>query len=335
MKVLFIGGTGNISTACVERALAKGYEVTVLNRGSHNEGLDPRVRVIVGDRHDGALLERVAREDRYDVVANFVGYTPDQVALDVAAFSGQVGQYLFISTASAYQRPPNHYVITESTPLRNPYWEYARLKIACEDLLVRAYRERGFPITIVRPSYTYGPTWIPCSVGGHAYTVVHRMRQGLPIVCQGDGQGLWVLTHNSDFAVGLVGLFGAQQAIGEAFHITSDEALTWEAIYRTMGRAAGCPEIEIVYVPMQTIAALYPELGPGLLGDKGYSVVFDNSKIKRVVPEFRAVVPFAEGIARSIAWADADPAKRHIVNDKVNAMMDGLILAQRSVMGQG
>ena len=333
MKVLFIGGTGNISTACVERALAKGHEVTVLNRGSHNEGLDPRVRVIVGDRHDGALLERVAREDRYDVVANFVGYTPDQVALDVAAFSGQVGQYLFISTASAYQRPPNHYVITESTPLRNPYWEYARLKIACEDLLVRAYRERGFPITIVRPSYTYGPTWIPCSVGGHAYTVVHRMRQGLPIVCQGDGQGLWVLTHNSDFAVGLVGLFGAQQAIGEAFHITSDEALTWEAIYRTMGRAAGCQEIEIVYVPMQTIAALYPELGPGLLGDKGYSVVFDNSKIKRVVPEFRAVVPFAEGIARSIAWADADPAKRHIVNDKVNAMMDGLIRAQRSVMG--
>lgn len=335
MKVLFIGGTGNISTACVERALAKGYEVTVLNRGSHNEGLDPRVRVIVGDRHDGALLERVAREGRYDVVANFVGYTPDQVALDVAAFDGQVGQYLFISTASAYQRPPNHYVITESTPLRNPYWEYARLKIACEDLLAQAYRERGFPITIVRPSYTYGPTWIPCSIGGHAYTVVHRMRQGLPIVCQGDGQGLWVLTHNSDFAVGFVGLFGAPQAIGEAFHITSDEALTWEAIYRTMGRAAGCAEIEIVYVPMQTIAALYPELGPGLLGDKGYSVVFDNSKIKRVVPEFRAVVPFREGIARSIAWADADPAHRHIINDKVNTMMDGLIRAQRSLAGRG
>ncbi len=334
MRVLFIGGTGNISTACVERALAKGYDVTVLNRGTRNEELDPRVHTLIGDRHDRALLEEAAKR-HFDVVANFVGYTPEEVALDIAAFSGQVGQYIFISTASAYQRPPSHYIVTESTPLRNPYWEYARLKIACEDRLVQAYRERAFPMTIVRPSYTYGPTWIPCSVGGHGYTVVYRMRKGLPIVCQGDGQTLWVMTHASDFAVGFVGLFGLQEALGEAFHITSDEVLTWEAIYRTIGRAAGCPEIEIVHVPTETIAALYPDLTAGLYGDKAYSLVFDNSKIKRFVPEYRAKVRFAEGIAQSIAWHDADPERRHIVNERVNAMMDHLIAVQRRAMAGG
>ncbi len=331
MRVLFIGGTGNLSTECVARALEKGYDVTMLNRGSKREELDSRVACIVGDRNDPAVLRRAA-EGRFDVVANFVGYAPEHIELDLAAFGGRVGQYVFISTASAYQRPPRHYLITESTPLCNPFWEYARLKIACEEALLRAYREQGLPITIVRPTYTYGPTWIPCNVGGHGYTVVDRMRRGKPIVCPGDGQTLWVLTHASDFAVGFVGLFGKHQAIGEAFHITGDEVLTWEAIYRIMGRAAGCPEIELVYVPMQTIAALYPEAAGGLVGDKGYSVVFDTSKIKRVVPEFAPRVTFAEGIARSLAWCDADPATRQVVNLKVDAMMDRLVAVQTRAM---
>ena len=323
MKVLFIGGTGNISTACVELALARGYEVSILTRGTRPIRFGERVTSIVGDRNDADLLKRVAADEHYDVVANFLGYTPDQVHKDIDAFAGQVGQYVFISSASAYQKPSNHYVITESTPLCNPYWEYSRNKIACEDSLVLAYREKGFPVTIVRPSYTFGPTWIPSGVGGHGYTIVDRMRKGLPIVSHGDGQSLWVMTFNSDFALGFVGLFGVQEAIGEAFHITSDQVLTWDQIYRTIAPAAGC-EAEIVHISSDTIASLYPQLAGGLLGDKAHSVVFDNSKIKRVVPEFKATVSFAQGITRSLAWHDADPA-RCIADEAINQMMDHLI----------
>ncbi|HHX63476.1 MAG TPA: SDR family oxidoreductase, partial [Chloroflexi bacterium] len=320
MHILFIGGTGNISSACVDLALDRGYQVTVLNRGTRISRLDKRVSTIIGDRDDPQVLQRIAGENRFDVVANFVGFIPDQIENDIAAFGGRIGQYIYISSASAYQKPLNHYVITESTPLYNPYWAYAREKIACEERLVRAYREEDFPITIVRPSYTYGPTWIPSGVGGHGYTVVHRMRQELPIISHGDGQSLWVMTHNSDFAVGFVGLFGVQQAIGEAFHITSDEVLTWDEIYRTIGRAAGA-EPDIIHIPSDFIAHYYPDLGAGLLGDKAHSVVFDNSKIKRIVPEFRATTTFAQGIAQSIAWHDADPS-RQVVNKETNAIMD-------------
>lgn len=321
MRVLFLGGTGNISSACVERALQKGYEVSVFNRGQRPAEFSRPVTSIVGDRNDAAALRQIAERGRYDVVANFIAYTPDQIETDLAAFAGHVGQYIFISSASAYQKPPNHYVITESTPLYNPFWKYSRDKIACEERLNRAYREQGFPITIVRPSYTFGPTWIPCALG-HGWTVVDRMRKGLPIISHGDGQSLWTLTFHTDFALGFVGLFGNHAAIGEAFHITSDEVLTWDQIYRTMARAAGC-EAKIVHVPSEWIAALYPQVGAGLLGDKAYSLVLDNSKIKRVVPEFRATVSFAEGIARSIAWFDADPARR-VINEETNRMMDRL-----------
>ncbi len=327
MRVLFIGGTGNISSACVELALARGYQVTLLNRGTRETPWGDRVTTILGDRNDGPFLAQVAEEGRYDVVANFVGFTPQQIELDIAAFAGRVGQYIFISSASVYQKPPNHYLITESTPLHNPYWEYSRQKIACEERLLRAYREEGFPITIVRPSYTFGPTWIPSGVGGHGYTIVGRMRQGKPIISHGDGQSLWVMTFHTDFALGFVGLFGKAQAIGEAVHITSDEVLTWDQIYHTIARAAGC-RAEIVHIPSDFIAAVYPEWGPGLLGDKAHSVVFDNQKIKRLVPEFRATVSFAEGIARSLAWHDADPA-RQVVDAKTDAMMDRLIALYR------
>jgi nucleoside-diphosphate-sugar epimerase len=332
MKVLFLGGSGNISSACVELALRQGYDVTCLNRGRRPTGLSTGIKSIVGDRNDAARLRQAAEEGHYDVVANFVAYAPEQIEIDLAAFCGRVGQYIFISSASVYQKPPNHYVITESTPLYNPYWEYSRKKIACEDRLMKAYREQGFPITIVRPTYTYGPTWIPSAVGGQDYTVVDRMRKMLPVISHGDGTSLWVMTFNGDFAVGFVGLFGQMKAIGEAFHITSDEVLTWDQIYQTMGRAAGVPNVKLVHIPSEFVLALYPDIGAGLVGDKACSVVFDNSKIKRLVPEFHPMTSFAHGMARAVAWYDADPAARHVVDAETNRVMDHLILAyQRGI----
>ena len=325
-----MGGTGNISTACVELALVRGYEVTTLNRGNTEARFSRSVHSIQGDRNDAALLSQVASEVQYDVVADFIGYTADQVDKDVAAFDGKVGQYIYISSASVYQKPLNHYVITESTPLYNPFWQYSRDKIACEERLIRAYRETGFPCTIVRPSYTYGPTWVPCGIGGQGYTMVDRMRRGAPVISHGDGQALWMMTHNSDFAVGFVGLFGNHKAIGEDFHITSDEVLTWDEIYRTIARAAGC-SVDLVHVSSDFIAALYPGQGPGLWGDKAYSVVFDNSKIKRVVPDYHAEVSFEAGIRRSIAWMDAD-LSRQSVNAGLNAMIDRIIAAHKAAI---
>ena len=331
MRVLFIGGTGNISSACVALALRKGHEVTVFNRGTHAVPCDPRLRAIHGDRNDMARLEEIASETHYDVVANFLGYTDTQIQGDIRAFSGKVGQYVFISSASAYQKPLQHYVITESTPLENPFWQYARDKIACESTLMQAHRDGVLGVTIVRPTYTYGPTWIPCGVGGHGYTIVDRMRKGLPVISHGDGQSLWVMTHNSDFAVGFVGLLGNARALGEAFHITSDQVLTWDQIYRTIGDAAGC-EPHLVHIPSDVIAWVYPEWGPGLLGDKACSVVFDNSKIKRVVPEYSPSVTFAEGIARSVAWHDEDPENRHIVDTDTSERVDRLVAAYQELL---
>jgi nucleoside-diphosphate-sugar epimerase len=330
MKVLFIGGTGNISTASVELAVARGYDVTVFNRGQRASLIDGDVRTIAGDRDNPDDLRRVAAAGPYDVVANFVGYRPEQVAKDIEAFSGKIGQYVFISSASVYQKPANHYVITEATPLANPRWQYSRDKLACENLLMQAYRDSAFPTTIVRPSYTYGVSWIPSALGGQDYTVVDRMRRGLPIVVHGDGQSLWVNTCNEDFAVGFVGLFGNPRAMGEAFHITSDEALTWDNIYLDMARAAGC-EAKLVHISSEMIVALYPEQEGNLLGDKAISSVFDNSKIKRVVPEFRCKYTFLQGMRRSIAWYDANPSRRKI-NPAANAMLDRLIrMAEQAV----
>jgi nucleoside-diphosphate-sugar epimerase len=322
MRVLFIGGTGNISTACVERALAVGHRVTILTRGQRQAPYGGRVEEVRGDRDDPAVLAALG-ERGFDVVANFLGFRAEQVERDLDAFGGRCGQYVFISTASAYMKPPRDHIITESTPLHNPFWQYSRDKIACEERLMRAHRETGYPVTIVRPSYTYGGTWIPSGVGGHGYTVVGRLRRGQPIISHGDGQALWVMTAADDFAVGFVGLFGQVRAIGEAFHITSDEALTWDTLYRTIARAAGV-EPEIVHIPSEFIAAMYPRLGPGLIGDKTYSVVFDNNKIRRLVPEFTAPTTFAAGVARSLAWHDADPA-RQVIDEDLSRMMDRLI----------
>ena len=327
MKLLFLGGTGNISTACVELAAERGHDVTIVNRGRTPSRLRGSVRVVAGDRDDGAGLRRLAEATRFDAVVDFLGYRPEQVETAIDAFAGRMGQYVFISTAAAYEKPVVNYIVTEATPLGNPFWEYARQKIACEERLGRARQESGFPVTVVRPSYTYGPTWIPSGFGGQDYTVVDRMRRGLPIVCHGDGTSLWVMTAASDFAAGLLGLLGNPGAAGEAFHITSDEVLTWQAIYGVIAQAAGA-EPKLVHVPSQLIASLYPERGGSLLGDKAWSVVFDNTKIRRFVPEYRARVSFAEGMARSMAWLDADPAHR-IVSEETNRRIDRVIAAQR------
>jgi nucleoside-diphosphate-sugar epimerase len=324
---LFLGGTGNISTACVDRAVEEGHDVTVLNRGRSASRVRSRVDVVTGDRGDGSFLRQVAEAGRFDAVVDFIAFRPEEVEVAIEAFGGRVGQYVFISSTSAYEKPVVRHVMTEETPLRNPFWEYARQKIACEERLWRARRESGFPVTVVRPSYTYGETWIPSGFGGQDYTVVDRMRRGRPIVCHGDGTSLWVMTAASDFAVGLVGLLGQDRVLGEAFHITSDEVLTWQAIYRTIAEAAGA-ELEMVHVPSALIAALYPERGGSLLGDKAWSVVFDNAKIRRLVPAYHARVTFAAGMARSVAWFDADPARR-TVNEETDRRIDRVIAAQR------
>ena len=308
MRVLFLGGTGNISTACVEQAVARGHEVGILTRGQRPSPFGPRVEVLHGNRDDAASLGRAA-EGRWDAVVDFIAYTPAQVDAATSAFAGRTGQYVFISTVATYDKPNAPLPFTEDAPLANPFWEYARLKIACEERVRKAHRERSLPITIVRPSYTYGPTWIPSGFGGQDYTVVDRMRRGLPVVCHGDGTALWGMTHSSDFAVGLVGLLGHPAAIGEAFHVTTDEVLTWNTIYETIARAAGV-EARLVHVPSTLIAALVPDRGASLLGDKAHSSIFDNSKVRRLVPEFQPKVAFAEGVTRSIAWFDADPARR-------------------------
>jgi len=322
MRVLFLGGTGNISTACVEHALARGHHVGILTRGQRPA--PPGVETIVGERDDPEALRRAAA-GRWDAVADFLAYTPAQVDAAVSAFAGRTGQYVFIGTAAAYDKRAARLPVTEDAPLANPFWEYARLKIACEGSVGRAHREGKVPVTIVRPSYTYGPTWIPSGFGGQDYTVVDRMRRGLPVVCHGDGAALWVMTHASDFAVAFVGLLGHPGALGEAFHITSDEILTWDAIYETIARAAGA-EARLVHVPSALIAALVPDKGGSLLGDKAQSTFFDNGKVRRLVPEFQAKVSFAEGMAWTIAWFDADPS-RQVVSAAANENIERVLSA--------
>jgi nucleoside-diphosphate-sugar epimerase len=306
VRILFLGGTGNISTACVEHALGRGHHVGILTRGRRS--CPSAVEAIVGDRDDPEALRRAA-DGRWDVVADFLAYTPAQVEAAVRGFAGRTGQYVFVGTAASYDKRAARLPITEDAPLANPFWEYARLKIACEETVRRAQRDGNLEATIVRPSYTYDRTWIPSGLGAHDYTVVDRMRRGLPVVSHGDGTALWVMTHASDFAVGFVGLLGHPKALGEAFHITSDEVLSWDAIYEAIARAAGA-EARLVHVPSALIAAVVPEKGGSLLGDKAQSTFFDNTKVRSLVPEFQPRVSFAEGIARSIAWFDADPSRR-------------------------
>ena len=334
MRVLFIGGTGIISTASTRLAAERGIEVTILNRGQRATELPAGVRTVTADIDDPAAAVRALENASFDAVVDWIAYTPAQVERDLALFRGRTRQYIFISSASAYQKPPGHYLITESTPLANPFWQYSRDKIACEERLLKAYREEGFPVTIVRPSLTYGDTQVALAVNSWAksYTVIDRMRRGKKVIVPGDGTSLWVITHNSDFAKGLVGLLGHAQAIGDAFHITSDEAMCWDQFYRLTAEAAGA-EPQLLHVPSDFLAACMPEKLGSLTGDKAVSVVFDNTKIKRFVPGYCATVPYREGIRRTLAWFDADPARRQIDTD-ANARYDKLIGAWERGTGQ-
>lgn len=330
MKVLFIGGTGIISTACTALAAERGIDLTLLRRGQRAAELPKNVRTITADVADEAAVAQALGKQSFDAVVDWRAYTPADVDRDIRLFRGRTRQFVFISSASAYQKPVGHYLITESTPLANPYWQYSRDKIACEERLMTAYREEGFPVTIVRPSLTYGDIQIVLAVNSwqRSYTAVDRMRRGKKVIVPGDGSSLWTITHNSDFAVGLVGLLGHQQAIGHAFHITGDEVMTWDQFTRITAEAAGV-EPQLVHIPSDFIGACIPDEVGSLTGDKAVSVVFDNTKIKRFVPGYGAKVPFAEGIRRTIAWFDADPRRREI-DDAANASWDKLIDAYES-----
>lgn len=326
MKALVIGGTGIISSACVELAAARGIDLTLLNRGQATRPLPPTATVLQGDIRDKDAIAKLLKDMTFDVVANFVAFTPEHIETDLALFRDRAKQYIFISSASAYQTPPVNWPTTESTPLRNPFWAYSRAKIACEDRLTVAYREEGFPMTIVRPSHTYDARSLPLDGG---YTVVDRMRAGKKVIVHGDGTSLWTLTHHRDFAKGFVGLMGNPHALGEAVHITSDEVLTWNQIFEIVADAAGV-QPNIVHMPSDLIAAFDPKRGPGLLGDKAHSMVFDNTKIKRLVPDYVATIPFREGTAEIIAWYDSHPPAQK-VDAGLNQLLDTMVAAYEAV----
>ena len=324
MKILFIGGTGKISTAVSPQVIEKGHDLYLLNRGLQSKN-PPGSHSLTADIHRPKAARAALRNLQFDVVVDWIAFTPADIERDLALFKGRTKQFIFISSASIYQKPPTHYLITESTPLRNPFSDYSSNKIACEERLLRAYREDNFPVTIVRPSYTYNH-YFPLAVGGFGcYTLADRLKRGKSIIVHGDGSSLWVMTHAEDFGRGFVGLLGNPQAIGHAFHITSDEVLTWNQIYQTIAEALGV-EANIVHIPSDFIAQKAPDLAGSLLGDKSWSVVFDNRKIKAFVPGFQAVIPFYEGIRRTAAWFDADK-KRRRVDPAVNRQMDDILKA--------
>jgi nucleoside-diphosphate-sugar epimerase len=327
MKVLFVGGTGKISSACSQLAVERGMELYLLRRGQTTARPAPAsARLLSGDIRDPESARAALGDLEFDAVVDWIAFTPDHIETDLKLFRGRTAQYVFISSASAYQTPPARLPVTESTPLDNPYWEYSRNKLACEERLVQAYRSEKLPTTIVRPSHTYDKTMWPFTGG---YTVAHRMRRGQEVVVHGDGTSLWVLTHHRDFAKGLVGLLGNSQAIGEAFHITSDEWLSWNQIHEIVARALGV-EPRLVRLPSELIAAFDPAWGAALLGDKANSMIFDNSKIRRVVPDFAATIPYSRGVEEVVAWYDADPA-RQVVDERIDGLMDRMIAAYRSI----
>ncbi len=320
LRVLFIGGTGVISSACSRLAVDSGIELFVLNRGtSTRRALPPQVRKIQADIREPRSVREKIKDLDFDAVVDWVAFTPDHIRADIDLFGGRTGQYVFISSASAYQTPPSRQPVTESTPLHNPFWRYSRDKIACEDLLVAAYREQAFPATIVRPSHTYDPTLVPFDGG---WTVPGRMMAGKPVIVHGDGTSLWTMTHHDDFARAFVPLLGHPRTLGEAFHITSDDVLTWDQIAHTLAAALGVTP-RIVHVPSDAIAAADPDWGAGLLGDKAHSMVFDNTKIRRLVPGWRAVIPFERGAREIAGWYLADPA-RQVTDQALDAVMDKL-----------
>ena len=321
LKVLIIGGTGNISSSVSRLAVEKGCSLTILNRGNREkiEGAEH----LPADVTDEKSIRKAIAGRSWDVVADFIAFNADDAAKDISVFSGRTGQFMFISSASCYAKPVTSYPITESVPLNNPYSDYAKNKIAAERTFMRAFEENGFPVTIVRPSHTYA-TRFPFPVGnGGEYTIVDRIRRGIPIISPGDGTSLWTVTHSDDFAKGFTGLFALTKAIGNAYHITSDEVLTWDMIFQEVGKAVGM-EPEIIHAPSDVIAKEDPSAVAGLIGDKQWSLIFDNSKIKNAVPGYVATISFSIGIRKTISWFE-EKSERMIINPATNAVIDGVI----------
>jgi nucleoside-diphosphate-sugar epimerase len=322
MKVLFIGGTGNISTSVSRQAIGRGIELYLFNRGKRISKI-VGAKSIVGDITRYEEIKSALKGHTWDAVVNWIAFNEKDIARDYELFRGKTKQYVLISSASVYQKPLAFPIVTESTPLANPFWQYSRDKIACEMKLNSYYRQEQFPITIVRPSLTYD-TVIPVPIGGWTdYTIVDRIKKGKKIIVHGDGTSLFTITHADDFAKGFLGLLGHQQAIGESFHITSDEILTWDQIHQALAKAVEC-EAKIVHVPSEILAAFDQELRGSLIGDKATSIIFDNTKIKRFVPEFSAVIPLNRGIQRTLEWFESDPA-RQIIRKETNDWMDKII----------
>jgi nucleoside-diphosphate-sugar epimerase len=323
MKLLFIGGTGLISSACTTLALSRGHELFHLNRG--NRSAEPGVTTLrVADVHDEAAVAAALGGRRFDAVVDFIAFKAEDIERDVRLFGGRTGHYLFLSSATVMQNPVRTLPIREDSPLWAPDWQYARDKIACEEAAMAAFRE-GFPVTIVRPSHTYGERSVPLAMRSltKPYTTIARLRAGKPMIVPGDGTSMWTLTHTSDFAVGLVGLLGRRGTIGQSYNIVSDEPLTWDQVYRETAAALGVEE-KLVHMTSEFIVDCMPDLHGRLLGDGSLSSIFDNSKIKRAVPDYRPSVSYAEGIRRSIAWLDADPARQEI-DSEIDAQWDRMI----------
>ena len=331
MRILIIGGTGTISSAITRQLAASGQDLWLLNRGTRKQEVPAGVKQIVADISNEEEVKRLLGDMQFDAVCEFIGFVLEQVERDIRLFKGRTRQYVYISSASAYNKPASNHVINEGTTLANPYWEYSRNKIACEELLMKEYRENAFPVTIVRPSHTYCERSVPVSVHGPkgSWQVLKRMIDGKPVVVQGDGSSLWTLTWNEDFARGFIGLLGNPKAIGEAFQIMSDESLTWNQVYKCVADALGVA-FHPYYVSSEFLAAVAPkeyDFTGNLLGDKSVTVVFDCSKLKRVVPGFQATTRFHEGVRRCVAYLLSHP-ELQVEDEEFDAWCDQVIAAQ-------
>ena len=324
MKILFIGGTGNISADCAALLHERGHEVLVLSRG--HTAVPPEYRAIRADRKDPAAMRAALKGVQPNLVLNFLGYDVPEVQIDYELFHGAVRQYVYISSAAVYAKPPRQLPLTEDAPLGNRFWDYAQKKVSCEQWLLQRRKETGFPVTIVRPSHTYSKRWIPNAVSSGSYTFAARLEQGKPVFVHDNGESPWTLTTAADFAVGLAGLLGKAEAIGEAFHITSDEVLTWNQIYAEIAAALGVQSPQIVKVPTDFICQVAPQLTGTLKGDKAHPGVFDNSKIKRFVPEFRCRTPFRQGVSESVRWLREHPDRQNL-KPELDALIEKVLAA--------
>ena len=328
MKVLFIGGTGLISSEASKLAVKRGFDLYLLNRGNKSSFVPEGAKVLSGDINNEAQIKELIKDMHFDCVVNWIIFTQPEIERDIRLFTGKTDQYIFISTVATYVKPPVYYYVDESTPQNNPIWDYAVNKIACEDRVMQEYREKGFPVTIVRPAHTYGKTTIPFALNSgtrppRPWTLVDRIIKGKKVIVPGDGTSLWSLTHNTDFAKGIVGLLGHSQAVGQSFHITTSEIKTWDQYVRIIGQAVG-KEPKIVHITSECISRFLPEFEGGLIGDTSNSYILDNSKIKAFVPDYQATMTLERGIRESIDYFMAHP-ELQVVDEDLNERFDKLI----------